>query len=171
MPPESINTLVAFLLGLIVGALGMLYILPGIIKPGKKQVGPKINRYDAGAHIFIPSEDYKAGTWFDLPESFLEPAKLFAREVLRDPNQLSGAAWSGKGKTFSRGDWEIFNAWMIRRGWIAWNNPKAHTCGIHLTGFGRSQLRKLINPTPPPPRGFYNQIIKNSPDKYIHTKG
>ena len=101
----------------------------------ENKVTVRMLQTDAGA------PGYMQGEFFDLPA---DPDRLraLAADLVEDPD-ISMGRFAGKGKLFTRAEYETLRAALINRRLARWQNSRAHNTGAMLTGPGRAFFRAL----------------------------
>lgn len=139
--------LAAFLIGLFLGG-AIVYKLTHEHKanPFKTNEG---KRYEQGIKLALTTENKKTGWFVNLSPSELRRLRVLARGLV-DGKDLSGSLWMGKGKLFSRAEYEMMIGLFLKYSWVYWNNPKAHNKGMTITPEGLSVFRFLAANSPSP---------------------
>lgn len=162
---QLLTILLAFLVGGITGG----YIVWRRIGP-KKHIFKGPRGYDQSeqiAKLLIQSEDRREGWYMRLPEDQLKRVRQMAGGVLRG-RDLTGAAWAGHGKLFSRAEFESIRQLMMERGWLEWKNPHAPNMGMILTNPGWAAFRYLAGVKAPSPTQIDLHLSNPVPAAYTH---
>lgn len=88
--------------------------------------------------------------WLELPG---RPDQLKALgELVASDREFSFSTESlaGRGRIFSRSEYEALRAELVKHGLATWRNPAAHERGIELTVAGRQLLCRLAQQPPTP---------------------
>ncbi len=138
MNDQTMAILAAFLAGIIAG----LYLaFRFALLPAGRQYR-QIKRYDQVVQLTVTSPDHRQGWFLELTESQINRLRILARAVASG-RELTGAAWSGRGKLFTRSEFEMLVQLMITYGWARWVHPEYHNQGLDVTPAGLAAFRFL----------------------------
>lgn len=169
----TLAVLTAFLAGLCLGA----YL---VYKAFRAQPAPKstltkdeeeaVRKYDQTVvnHLVIPSKDHQQGSLLNLTDDELERLHKMARAIARGTD-LNGELWSGKGKLWSRAEYEHLIDIFMLRGWVAWENAKAHSQGVWITSPGVDFFFRLAGHRPPHPTAKDFEPLNRLPVTCVQT--
>ena len=91
---------------------------------------------------------YPHGT-FGLPEGITKDhLREFARQVLILKREISHGDLSGKGKPFTRTEYETMRAFFLLHKWIRWNSEGYRQQGLSIRKRGHDAFTQLLNPLP-----------------------
>ncbi len=138
MNDQTMAILAAFLAGIIAG----IYLAFRFTSPAAGLQYRKIKRYDQVVQLAVTSPDHRQGWFLELTESQINRLRILARAVANG-RELTGAAWAGRGKLFTRSEFEMLVQLMIAYGWVRWVHPEYHSQGLDITPAGLAAFRFL----------------------------
>lgn len=100
--------------------------------------------------VQVDEGGYYRGDYIDLP-CLPEQARELASGLVSG-EKFAVAAWTGKGRPFSRNQFEVLRVTLLQKGLIRWASPHGRTVGLELTPAGRAIFKRLASP-PPDDRG------------------
>lgn len=125
-----------------IGTASVLFWSLAIREANKSKPKPKQKKHTDTIRINMLDETspYTKGWYIDLE---VQETKLIllSREITVENKSFTMASFGGRGKLFSRREFEMLRDNLIRGRILTWRNPDAHTQGVDVTYPGRAFFR------------------------------
>lgn len=96
-----------------------------------------------GVKLRIDEEEGRVTKYAHLPIDAQRLGQL-ARGLLGSES-FAVASWTGRGKPFSRAEFETLRDWLFRNGYAGWEDPNNRQLGVKFTAKGDALLRALAD--------------------------